>query len=84
MSACLCDWLNVRFVPKADISRVQTMFAVHPKFGGAKEMADKCLPHAAGVDCFLYLINRGIRCQGIGGRSDRRAMSAVPNEDLKR
>jgi hypothetical protein len=42
------------------------------------------LTQAASVDCLLYLINRGLRRQGISGRSNRHAVSAVPNEDFER
>ena len=42
------------------------------------------LTHAASVDCLLYFINRGFRCQGIGSRSNRHAVFAVPDEDFER
>ena len=41
------------------------------------------LAHAASVDCLLYFINRGLRRQGIGSRSNRHAVFAVPNEDFE-
>ena len=57
-------------------------------FGGKADMrllpGRSLLTHAASVDCLLYLINRGLRRQGISGRSDRHAVSAVPNEDFER
>src|SRR5262249_26436503 len=43
-----------------------------------------CLTQAASVDCLLHLINRGLRRQGISGRSNRHAVSAVPNERFER
>jgi hypothetical protein len=54
-------------------------------FGGEADMG-LCLPltHAASVDCPLYFINRGLRRQGIGSRSNRHAVFAVPNEDFER
>src|SRR5215470_310851 len=42
------------------------------------------LTHAASVDCLFYFINRGLRRQGIGSRSNRHAVFAVPNEDFER
>src|SRR5215469_14132210 len=54
-------------------------------FGGQADMG-LCPPitHAASVDCLLYFINRGLRRQGIGSRSNRHAVFAVPNEDFER
>jgi len=42
------------------------------------------LTQAASVDCLLYLINRGLCRQGISGRSNRHAVSAVRNEGFER
>jgi hypothetical protein len=54
-------------------------------FGGVADMGlIPPLTHSASVDCFLYFINRGLRCQGIGSRSNRHAVFAVPNEDFER
>jgi hypothetical protein len=42
------------------------------------------LTHDASIDCLLYISNRGLRCQGISGRSTRDAVSAFPDEGIER
>src|SRR6516162_2104567 len=65
-----------------NIMRVWGSFAMSAF--GVKRHARASLTHDASVDCLFYLSNRGLRRQGISGRSNRDAVSAVPNEGFER